>query len=226
MAADGLREGCLSACQSWAVSRTKAGRESWQGERAVLCPSLLLQLQQKCSQMWGAASLRWAASGRMCGSFFLAEEDSLSAKQAGGPGLGETDQGTDAALLQLCWLGHRTCEQVLDQVPAQGSYTPGTPIFPHGATQNQELPFSWEQGVAAATSPAQACHLPSSCILGGPLETTSTPTRTHPGRRGQERVREGLGGLNKTPLEQSLTTGNSFWLEEKPKAKTGILTSV
>ena len=54
MAADCLREGCLSACQSWAVSRTKAGRESWQGERAVLCPSLLLQLRQKCSEMWGA----------------------------------------------------------------------------------------------------------------------------------------------------------------------------
>lgn len=111
------------------------------------------------------ASLRSEASSNRPGSS-VPEEVGVPECQDSSPGLGETEQGTDAACpglwansppLWLPWLTHHTCQQVLDKVPTQGSCTPGS----HCAITSPHPPLHWllrprgsrAPGAAAATGP-------------------------------------------------------------------------
>ena len=180
------------------------------------------------------ASLRSEASGTRPGSSVLAEVGGPEGQDSS-PGLGEAEQGTDAAMPwvvgeQPSTLASPARSPHLPTGFGQGSHAgklhPRPPLCPslprtHPSTGYSDPGAPVLLGLQRPQVPSPSL-LPPSCMLGGRLAITSTPTQTHAGRQGQERLvrvdgEEEVRGLNKAHIEQISTAGNSFRLKEKSK---------
>lgn len=150
-----------SDTRSAPCSRGSRGKCIFKG-RVIRFPASALQV-------WHAGAPSPAVEGS-CSRLLIPAEWGSPEGQPRGPGLGETGQGTDVtdascpgsswrAPSPLCCLAHHICEQVLDQVFTQGSYStpPTRPTLktPGGQTSGQGSP----QGSLITASVSFRAHL-------------------------------------------------------------------